>query len=99
MYSVGFIEYFNTKLVLHDVEEEEKLFHLRHHSEKLAIAYGLISTPPYTPLRIFKNLQICGDCHAFTKFIANVVKREIIVRDANCFHHFQDGHCSCRDYW
>ncbi|CAM6073835.1 unnamed protein product [Sphagnum tenellum] len=88
-----------TKLVLHDVEEEEKLFQSCHHSEKLAIAYGLISTPPYTPLRIFKNLRICGDCHTFTKFIANVVKREIIVRDANCFHHFQDGHCSCRDYW
>ncbi|CAK9881683.1 unnamed protein product [Sphagnum jensenii] len=89
----------DTKLVLHDVEEEEKLFRSCHHSEKLAIAYGLISTPPYTPLRIFKNLRICGDCHTFTKFIANVVKREIIVRDANCFHHFQDGHCSCRDYW
>jgi hypothetical protein len=89
----------DAKLVLHDVEEEEKLFHLCHHSEKLAIAYGLISTPPYTPLRIFKNLRICGDCHTFTKFIAKVVKREIIVRDANCFHRFQDGHCSCRDYW
>jgi len=28
------------KLVLHDVEEEEKLFHLYHHSKKLAIAFG-----------------------------------------------------------
>jgi hypothetical protein len=27
--------------MLHDVEEEEKSFHLCHYSEKLAIAYGL----------------------------------------------------------
>ncbi len=34
------------KFVLHDVglEEEEKVFHLHHHSEKLAIALGLINT-------------------------------------------------------
>jgi hypothetical protein len=28
----------DTKFVLHDVEEEEKVFHLCHHSDKLAIA-------------------------------------------------------------
>jgi hypothetical protein len=28
-----------TKFVLHDVEEEEKLFHLYHHCEKLPIAF------------------------------------------------------------
>jgi hypothetical protein len=39
-----------TKLVQHDVEREEKLFHLGHHSEKLAIALGLINTAPHTPL-------------------------------------------------
>ncbi|CAK9857649.1 unnamed protein product [Sphagnum jensenii] len=36
----------HTRFVLHGVDEEEKLFHLCHHSEKLAIAFGLISTPP-----------------------------------------------------
>jgi hypothetical protein len=30
----------DTRIVLRDVEEEEKLFHLLHHSEKLAIAFG-----------------------------------------------------------
>jgi hypothetical protein len=30
----------DTRIVLHDVEEEEKMFHLLHHSEKLAIAFG-----------------------------------------------------------
>ncbi len=29
-----------TKFVLHDVEEEENVFHLRHHNEKIAIAQG-----------------------------------------------------------
>ncbi|KAH9544539.1 hypothetical protein CY35_13G126800 [Sphagnum magellanicum] len=47
----------NTKSVLHDVEEEEKVIHLCHHSEKLAIAFGLMSTDPGTPLRIVKNLR------------------------------------------
>jgi hypothetical protein len=38
------------KFVLHDVEEEEQVFHLCHHSEKLSIAFGLINTAPSTPL-------------------------------------------------
>jgi pentatricopeptide repeat protein len=89
----------DTRFALHDVDEEEKVLHLRQHSEKLAIAFGLISTSPGTPLRIFKNLRICGDCHTFTKLVSKLVGRAIIVRDANRFHHFEDGLCSCRDYW
>ncbi|KAH9552878.1 hypothetical protein CY35_09G089700 [Sphagnum magellanicum] len=42
----------DTKYVLHDVEEEEKALHLFHHSEKLAIAFGLMSMAPGTPLHI-----------------------------------------------
>eukprot|EP01018_Ginkgo_biloba_P037421 Gb_09407 [translate_table: standard] len=85
--------------VLHDVEEEVKEQILCSHSEKLAIAFGLISTSPGTSLRIMKNLRVCGDCHSVTKFISKIVGREIIVRDANRFHHFKDGLCSCGDYW
>ncbi|KAF7812285.1 pentatricopeptide repeat-containing protein [Senna tora] len=33
------------------------------------------------------------------KYVSKVVKREIIVRDTNRFHHFRDGSCSCGDYW
>ncbi len=80
-----------TKFVLHDVEEEEKVFHLCHHSEKLAIAFGLINTAPGTPLRIRKNLQVCEDCHTSIKFISKIVGRAIMVRDANRFHQFEDG--------
>jgi hypothetical protein len=47
MRDLGYVPH--TKLVLHDVEEE-KVFHLCHHSEKLAIALGLINTAPGTPL-------------------------------------------------
>eukprot|EP01018_Ginkgo_biloba_P008730 Gb_35202 [translate_table: standard] len=89
----------DTNFVLHDVEEEQKEQVLCYHSEKLAIAFGLISTVPGTPIRISKNLRVCGDCHSATKFISKIVGREIVVRDTNRFHHFKDGLCSCGDYW
>eukprot|EP01018_Ginkgo_biloba_P028159 Gb_32965 [translate_table: standard] len=84
---------------LHDVKEEQREHILYHHSEKLAIAFGLISTPPGTPIQIIKNLRMCGDCHSATKFISKIVEREIVVRDTNRFHNFKDGLCSCGDYW
>eukprot|EP01018_Ginkgo_biloba_P037445 Gb_29869 [translate_table: standard] len=89
----------STNFVLHDVEEEVKEHMLYSHSEKLAIVFGLINTLPGTPIRITKNLRVCGDCHNATKFISKTVKREIIMRDANRFHQFRDGLCSCGDYW
>ncbi|XP_057816438.2 pentatricopeptide repeat-containing protein At3g12770-like [Cryptomeria japonica] len=84
---------------LNDVEEEERELFLCHHSEKLAIAFGLLNNPPGTIIRVVKNLRVCADCHTATKFISKIVKREIIVRDANRFHHFKQGQCSCGDYW
>eukprot|EP01018_Ginkgo_biloba_P040139 Gb_11688 [translate_table: standard] len=89
----------NTNFVLHDVEVEVKEHMLCNHSEKQAIAFGLINTSPGTPIRIMKNLRACGDCHSAAKLISKIVRREIIVRDANRFHHFKDGFCSCGDYW
>lgn len=97
MEEVGYVP--DTKLVLHDVEEEKKRDLLYCHSEKLAIAFGLISTPPGTVLHITKNLRVCNDCHNATKFISKIVLREIVMRDATRFHHFKDGMCSCGDYW
>lgn len=87
------------RFALHDVEEDEKLDMLCGHSERLAIAFGLLNTKPGSPLQIMKNLRVCGDCHTVTKFISKIVKREILVRDANRFHLFKDGICSCGDYW
>ncbi|ESQ56086.1 hypothetical protein EUTSA_v10024593mg [Eutrema salsugineum] len=87
------------KLSLYDVEEEEKAAEVAHHSEKLALAFGLVALPLGVPIRITKNLRICEDCHSFFKFVSGSVKREIIVRDNNRFHRFLDGFCSCKDYW
>ncbi|XP_042496116.1 pentatricopeptide repeat-containing protein At1g08070, chloroplastic-like [Macadamia integrifolia] len=89
----------NKSEVLFDMGEEEKEDALSRHSEKLAIAFGLISTTPGSPIRIVKNLRVCSDCHSATKFISRVYNREIIVRDRNRFHHFKDGSCSCKDFW
>ena len=89
----------DTQLVMHEVDEQQKEEALCHHSERLAIAYGLIRTPFGTSLRISKNLRICGDCHTATKFMTKIVGREIIARDASRFHHFKDGLCSCGDSW
>ncbi|KAF8401571.1 hypothetical protein HHK36_012515 [Tetracentron sinense] len=88
-----------TCVVLYDIEEEEKEQALGHHSEKLAIGFGLISTPPGSTIRIVKNLRVCADCHNMTKLISKICDREIVVRDRIRFHHFKDGKCSCKDYW
>ncbi|CAK9220404.1 unnamed protein product [Sphagnum troendelagicum] len=89
----------DTRFVMHDVDEQTKEQAVGHHGEKLAIAYGLISTAPGTTIHLFKNLRICGDCHTATKFISKIVGREIVARDTSRFHHFKDGTCSCGDYW
>ncbi|XP_057949062.1 pentatricopeptide repeat-containing protein At5g66520-like [Malania oleifera] len=85
--------------VLQDFDYQEKENVLAHHSEKLAIAFGLLSTAQGSPIRIFKNLRVCDDCHLAIKFISKIYDRKIIVRDRNRFHHFVGGSCSCKDYW
>ncbi|XP_019059331.1 PREDICTED: pentatricopeptide repeat-containing protein At1g08070, chloroplastic-like [Tarenaya hassleriana] len=89
----------DTNFVLHDVDEEAKAGMLSLHSEKLAISFGLLATPEGSPLRITKNLRVCGDCHTFCKYVSEITGRELIVRDANRFHCFKEGSCSCGDYW
>lgn len=89
----------DTNYVLHDIEEEQKEAILSRHSERLAIAFGLISISHGIPIRIIKNLRVCGDCHTVIKLISKLEGREIVVRDSNRFHHFSEGLCSCGDYW
>ncbi|KAL2342415.1 hypothetical protein Fmac_003700 [Flemingia macrophylla] len=89
----------DTNEVLHDVDEEHKRDLLRTHSERLAIAFGIISTTAGTTIRVIKNIRVCLDCHSAIKFMAKIVGREIIVRDNSRFHHFKNGSCSCGDYW
>ncbi|WCJ26074.1 Tetratricopeptide repeat (TPR)-like superfamily protein [Euphorbia peplus] len=89
----------DTKAVLVDVEDDEKIRRLWVHSERLALAFALIRTPPGSHIRIMKNLRICSDCHSAIKLVSKIVGRVIIVRDMNRFHHFENGICSCGDYW
>ncbi|XP_075502842.1 putative pentatricopeptide repeat-containing protein At2g01510 isoform X2 [Primulina tabacum] len=84
---------------LQNVDDEIKAESLKYHSERLAIAFALLSTPDGSPILVLKNLRACFDCHAAIKAISKVVLREITVRDSSRFHHFKDGLCSCGDYW
>ena len=85
--------------VLVDVDEEDKETALSIHSEKLAIAFGLMNTEHGRVIRVVKNLRVCVDCHQASKIISKLYDREIIVRDRVRFHYFKDGSCSCKDYW
>ncbi|KAL3013860.1 hypothetical protein AAZX31_06G077000 [Glycine max] len=93
----------SVKFSLHDVEEESKMESLRVHSEKLAIGLVLVrrgrKLKGQRVIRIFKNLRVCGDCHVFIKGLSKVLKIVFVVRDANRFHRFENGLCSCGDYW
>ncbi|CAL9149658.1 pentatricopeptide repeat-containing protein At1g08070, chloroplastic-like [Musa acuminata AAA Group] len=71
----------------------------RHHSERLAMAFGLIGTRPDTPLRIVKNLRVCHDCHSVIKYVSRLYNREIVLRDRYRFHRFKNGWCSCNEFW
>ncbi|CAN1807170.1 Pentatricopeptide repeat-containing protein At1g08070, chloroplastic [Linum perenne] len=79
------------------IEDSAKL--LYHHSEKLAVAFGLIATPSGAPIRVKKNLRVCLDCHTALKLISKISSRERTGRDINRFHHLRDGLCCCEDYW
>lgn len=79
--------------------EEYKERNLWYHSERLALAFGLLTLPKGAPIRIKKNLRTCGDCHTVMKLASEIFEREIIVRDVNRFHRFSVGKCSCGDYW
>ncbi|KAK6241440.1 Pentatricopeptide repeat - like 10 [Theobroma cacao] len=89
----------DTDFVLQDLEGEQRYDSLRYHSEKLAIVFGLMSLSTGSAIRIRKNLRICGDCHNFAKLVAKMECRLIVIRDPIRYHHFQNGVCSCGDYW
>uniref|UniRef100_A0A0E0JQC7 DYW domain-containing protein n=1 Tax=Oryza punctata TaxID=4537 RepID=A0A0E0JQC7_ORYPU len=69
------------------------------HSEKLAVAFGLLNTEAGSEIVVIKNLRVCGGCHSFLKTVSALTNRAFLVRDASRFHRFEDGACSCRDYW
>lgn len=97
--SVGYVPDTEREVADIDLDEEERENPSYYHSEKLAIALGLLKTKPGETFRITKNLRVCKDCHHASKLISKVFDCEIIVRDRNRFHHFKNGECSCKDFW
>ncbi|KAK1272549.1 Pentatricopeptide repeat-containing protein [Acorus gramineus] len=95
--AAGYVPDAGCVLVFEDEREREAKLQL--HSEKLALAFAILSAPNGATIRIKKNVRICRDCHSAMKFASAVVEREIVVRDTNRFHHFRCGACSCGDYW
>lgn len=89
----------NLDLVLMDVSEEEKEENLSFHSEKIAVAYGILKSSPGMEILVLKNLRICDDCHTWVKLVSKILRRVILVRDRIRFHRFEDGLCSCGDFW
>ncbi|KAG0468126.1 hypothetical protein HPP92_017454 [Vanilla planifolia] len=89
----------DTDYVLHDLGREQKEESLWYHGEKMAIAFGMMNSTQGKPIRIMKNLRICGDCHAFAKLVSRTEGKMIVIRDPVRFHHFCEGTCSCGDYW
>ncbi|XP_027151201.1 pentatricopeptide repeat-containing protein At5g50390, chloroplastic-like [Coffea eugenioides] len=87
-----------SKSFLADVDNHEEELRL-HHSERLAISFGLINTVDLTPLHLVQSHRICCDCHNAIKLMSLVTKREIVIRDGSRFHRFKSGTCSCGDYW
>ncbi|XP_006653061.2 putative pentatricopeptide repeat-containing protein At3g15130 [Oryza brachyantha] len=92
----------DAQFALHDVDDESRAESLRGHSERLAVGLWLLRDGMDgggEVIRVYKNLRVCGDCHEFFKGLSAVVRRVLVVRDANRFHRFQNGACSCTDYW
>ncbi|KAL0907758.1 hypothetical protein M5K25_022193 [Dendrobium thyrsiflorum] len=96
MKEIGYVP--QTDLAWYDLEAESKEELLSYHSEKLALAF-ILTRSLGMPIRIMKNLRVCGDCHLAFCYISKIVGRQIILRDYNRFHHFEDGRCSCGDFW
>ncbi|KAI3808596.1 hypothetical protein L1987_24551 [Smallanthus sonchifolius] len=63
----------DTEFVLQDLDCEEKEDMLCNHSEKLAVAFGLLNLNGESSITVFKNLRICGDCHNAIKIMAKIV--------------------------
>ncbi|XP_074572289.1 pentatricopeptide repeat-containing protein At2g39620 [Curcuma longa] len=89
----------DTSHVMQNVEEEEKESFLSSHSERLALCFAILNTEDGVTIQIVKNLRACGDCHTVIKLASKITNRVITVRDSSRFHHFDNGVCSCKDYW
>lgn len=87
----------HSKFLMSSISNVDKEDALCGHCEKLAIAFGLMSTNAGTTIRVAKNIRMCIDCHTATKITSLIERREIILTDSYRVHNFKDGACSCKD--
>uniref|UniRef100_A0ACD6A095 Uncharacterized protein n=1 Tax=Avena sativa TaxID=4498 RepID=A0ACD6A095_AVESA len=69
------------------------------HCEKLAIALAISDSPHFRSIRIIKTARMCNHCHTFAKLVSEKHGRQILIKDPRCLHKFENGNCSCDDYW
>nr|CAD1830821.1 unnamed protein product [Ananas comosus var. bracteatus] len=88
-----------TEQILYNVGKDKKGSLVPYHSEKVALAFGLINLGAEEPVKIVTNLRMCSDCHSSFKLLSKIFNREITVRDGIRFHEIKHGLCSCEDNW
>ncbi|XP_057794219.1 pentatricopeptide repeat-containing protein At3g24000, mitochondrial-like [Salvia miltiorrhiza] len=81
-----------------ELGKEEATTSAAHHSEKMAVAFGLLNTSGEVQIRVTKNMGMCRDCHCFIKLVSLLTSRTIIIRDSKRLHKFHNGECSCKDF-
>ncbi|WVZ59324.1 hypothetical protein U9M48_009479 [Paspalum notatum var. saurae] len=96
--AIGYEPYQNAELSDSEDDEKSAAGPLKHHSERLAVALGILQTPPGATVRVTKNITMCRDCHSSIKYFSLLANREIVVRDSKRLHKFKDGRCSCGDF-
>uniref|UniRef100_A0A0E0F5R4 DYW domain-containing protein n=1 Tax=Oryza meridionalis TaxID=40149 RepID=A0A0E0F5R4_9ORYZ len=96
--AIGYEPYQNAELSDSEDDEKPAAGSLKHHSERLAVALGLLQTPSGATVRVTKNITMCRDCHSSIKLFSLLENREIVVRDSKRLHKFKDGRCSCGDF-
>nr|DAD19176.1 TPA_asm: hypothetical protein HUJ06_020639 [Nelumbo nucifera] len=97
MKKLGYVP--DTSCVFQNIDEEDKEKILMSHTEKLAMTYGLLRMDNARPIRVIKNTRVCADCHTAAKYMSQISRREIFLRDGVRFHRFMNGKCSCNDFW
>ncbi|XP_024534155.1 pentatricopeptide repeat-containing protein At3g26782, mitochondrial-like [Selaginella moellendorffii] len=85
--------------VFHNISDVDKEDALCEHSERLAIACALVNTAPGTAIRVVKSLRFCDDCHSVIAGVSKLEQRQIVCRDSSRFHVFENGRCSCNNFW
>lgn len=83
----------------HEAVEKENKERIFGYREEVAVVKGLLNSKPRSSVTVLTNMRICQDCHNALKLISVITGRVLIKRDAKRYHFFENGVCSCNDYW